>query len=60
MNNINQSEILTTFVPKDNVLYFGVQAVVVGDFYLKAPISTHTHGFKVFISIEDGVYKILL
>ena len=58
--NTTQSDAFPVIVPKDKVLYFGVKAVVKGDFCLNAPIFTHTHGFKVFLFIEDGVYKISL
>lgn len=58
--NINQSEILIIDVPKDRFLFFGVKAVVKGNICLEAPISTQTHGFKVSLFIEDGVYKISL
>ena len=56
----NQAEILTTDIPKDRFLFFGVKAVVNGNICLESPISTHTHGFKVSLFIEDGVYKISL
>lgn len=58
--NTTQSDAFPIIVPKDKVLYFGVKAVVKGDFCLNTPIFTHTHGFKVFLFIEDGVYKISL
>lgn len=40
------------------MMYFGVKALIIGDFALNEPIFTHTNGFKVSIFIEDGKYKI--
>ena len=39
-------------------MYFGVKALIIGDFVLNEPIFTHTNGFKIFIFLEDGGYKI--
>lgn len=39
-------------------MYFGVKALIIGDFVLNEPIFTHTNGFKIFIFLEDGDYKI--
>lgn len=40
------------------MMYFGIKAIIIGDFVLKDPIFTHSNGFKIFIYFEDGNYKI--
>lgn len=40
------------------MMFFGVKALIIGDFALKEPIFTHSNGFKIFIFFEDGGYKI--
>lgn len=42
------------------VLFFGVQAEVIGDFCLKEPITCFSKGFQVKFFIEDGVKKLSL
>ena len=44
----------------DNVSipYFGLKAVVKGDFILEEPIKAYNNGFEISLFIEDGVYKI--
>lgn len=39
-------------------MFFGIKALIVGDFILKEPICTYAKGYKVSIFIEDGKYKI--
>lgn len=41
-------------------LYFGVKAVITGDFVLTEPIKTYSDGYQVSIFMEDGAYKISL
>lgn len=41
-----------------SVRYFGLKAVVNGDFVLKEPIKSYNNGFEISLFIEDGVYKI--
>lgn len=40
------------------MIYFGIKAVVIGDFILGAPIKSYHKGFEVSLFIEDGSYKI--
>lgn len=42
------------------MVYFGVKAVILGDFLLKEPICSYSNGYKVSIFLEDGIYKISL
>ncbi len=41
-------------------IYFGVKAVILGDFVLKNPICSYSSGYQVSIFIEEGTYKISL
>lgn len=41
-----------------SITYFGLKAVVKGDFILKEPIKAYNNGFEISLFIEDGVYKI--
>ncbi|MEY8685726.1 hypothetical protein AB9N12_06140 [Bacteroides sp. AN502(2024)] len=41
-------------------IYFGVKAVILGDFVLQCPICSYSDGYQVSIFIEDGTYKISL
>ena len=41
-----------------SITYFGLKAVVKGDFILKEPIKAYNKGFEISLFIEDGVYKI--
>ena len=41
-----------------SIPYFGLKAVVKGDFILEEPIKAYNNGFEISLFIEDGVYKI--
>ena len=41
-------------------LYFGVKAIIIGDFILTNPIKTYFDGYQVSIFKENEIYKILL
>ena len=41
-----------------SIPYFGLKAVVKGDFILEEPIKAYYNGFEISLFIEDGVYKI--
>ena len=41
-----------------SIPYFGLKAVVKGDFILEEPIKAYNKGFEISLFIEDGVYKI--
>ena len=41
-----------------SITYFGLKAVVKGDFILEEPIKAYNKGFEISLFIEDGVYKI--
>lgn len=41
-----------------SITYFGLKAVVKGDFILKEPIKAYNNGFEISLFIEDDVYKI--
>lgn len=41
-----------------SISYFGLKAIVKGDFILEEPIKAYNNGFEISLFIEDGVYKI--
>ena len=41
-----------------SIPYFGLKAVVKGDFILEEPIKAYNNGFEISLFIEDGAYKI--
>lgn len=45
---------------KNSILYFGIQAEVIGDFDLIEPVISYSKGFQVKIFIEDGARKLSL
>ena len=42
----------------DSVKYFGLKAVVEGDFILKGPIKSYKNSFEISLFLEEDVYKI--
>lgn len=42
----------------ESITYFGLKAVIMGDFVLREPIKEYNNGFEISLFIEDDVYKI--
>ncbi len=39
------------------MIYFGIKAIVIGDFVLSEPIKSYHKGFEVSLFIDKGSYK---